>query len=68
VGHDQKRMTGILLATSSEPAASQWPGRRQTSRKNIARAEVIEHFDLITGWIFAGKKKKELALKPANYP
>jgi hypothetical protein len=62
-------MTGILLTTSSELAASQMGRQRQTRRKDIARAEEIERLDKITGWFFAGKKeKRNRALKPANYP
>jgi hypothetical protein len=61
-------MTGICLRhlPSLLPANSQAEADKE---KKHARAEVIEHLDLITGWIFAGKKeKRNMALKPANYP
>jgi len=49
-----------LLTTSSEPANGQ---AEADKRKIIARDGEIERLDLITGWIFAGKKKKGMGLE-----
>ena len=48
-----------MLTTSSEPANGQ---AEADKRKIIARDGEIERLDLITGWIFAGKKKKGMGL------
>jgi hypothetical protein len=49
LGHDQKRMTGILPTTYSRLAASQMARQRLTKRKSLARAIEIKRFCLITG-------------------
>ncbi len=68
VGRDQKRMTGILLTTSSELAASQMARQRQTRRKNIARAEQEERLVNRRMGFCREKEKRNWALRPTNYP